>query len=53
MAIAGMSIGNGRGAYQTTTGQAVVLIALVIIIGCWTWAGRVMRLPEQQRVFVE
>lgn len=53
MALAGMSIGNGREAYQTSTGQIVVLIALVLVIGCWTWAGRVMRLPEQQRVFVE
>ena len=33
--------------------QIVVFIALLLVIGCWTWAGRVMRLPEQQRVFVE
>ncbi|MEM9521527.1 MAG: hypothetical protein AAGA37_19610 [Actinomycetota bacterium] len=53
MALAGMSIGNGRDAYRSSAGQIVVLIALVMVIGCWTWAGRVMRLPEQQRVFVE
>ncbi|MEM8747691.1 MAG: hypothetical protein AAGF91_13395 [Actinomycetota bacterium] len=53
MALAGMSIGNGRAAYQTSTGQVVVLIALAMVIGCWAWAGRVMKLPEQQRVFVE
>lgn len=53
MALAGMSIGNGRTAYQSSTGQAVVLVALTLIIGCWSWAGLVMRLPEQQRVFVE
>lgn len=52
MALAGMSIGNGRAAYQSSTGQIVVLIALAMVIGCWTWAGRVMKLPEQQRVFV-
>jgi len=53
MAAAGMSIGNGRAAYQSPTGQAVVMIALALVIGCWSWAGRVMRLPEPQRVFVE
>ena len=53
MALAGMSIGNGRDAYRSSAGQFVVLIALLMVIGCWSWAGRVMRLPEQQRVFVE
>ncbi|MEM9522090.1 MAG: hypothetical protein AAGA37_22470 [Actinomycetota bacterium] len=53
MALAGMSIGNGRDAYRTSAGQLVVLIALAMVIICWTWAGRVMRLPEQQRVFTE
>ena len=51
MALAGMSIGNGRAAYQSAAGQTVVLIALGLVIGCWAWAGRVMRLPEPQRVF--
>ncbi len=53
MALAGMSIGAGRSAYQTSTGQAVVLVALLFVIGCWAWAGRVMQLPQQQRVFRE
>ena len=51
MALAGMSIGNGRDAYRTSAGQAVVLLALLMIIACWLWAGRVMRLPEPERVF--
>ncbi len=51
MALAGMSIGNGRSAYQSPTGQVVVLVALAMIAGCWAWAGRVMRLPENERVF--
>ena len=51
MAIAGMSIGNGRSAYQTSIGQVVVLVALAMIAGCWVWAGRVMRLPRPERVF--
>jgi len=51
MALAGMSIGNGRSAYQSATGQSVVLIALGLVIACWLWAGAVMRLPEPDRVF--
>lgn len=53
MALAGISIGNGRDAYQSGTGQAIVSAALVLIIGCWFWAGRIMRLPETERVFCE
>ena len=51
MALAGSSIGNGREAYRTATGQVVVALALILVIGCWVWAGRVMRLPETERVF--
>jgi tight adherence protein B len=51
MALAGMSIGHGRAAYRTSSGQLVVLVALTLVIGCWTWAGQIMRLPDQQRVF--
>ncbi|MDH3754938.1 MAG: hypothetical protein OEU32_13795 [Acidimicrobiia bacterium] len=50
MALAGMSVGNGRSAYGTPTGQLIVVFALLIIIGCWLWAGAIMRLPEEQRV---
>ena len=51
MALAGMSIGNGRDAYRSTPGQAVVLAAVALVIGCWEWARRVMRVPEPERVF--
>jgi tight adherence protein B len=51
MALAGTSIGNGREAYRTSTGQMVVALALALVVGCWVWAGRVMRLPEADRVF--
>lgn len=51
MALAGMSVGTGRAAYQTPGGQALVVVALVLVIGCWIWAGRIMVLPEEQRVF--
>ncbi len=53
MALAGMSIGNGRASYQTSTGQLVVVAALVLIVGCWFWAAYIMRLPDERRVFIE
>lgn len=51
MALAGMSIGNGKAAYTTGTGQLVVAVALMTVVACWWWAGRIMQLPEPQRVF--
>lgn len=51
MALTGLSIGNGREAYGTATGQALVAVALLLVIACWVWAGRVMRLPTEDRVF--
>lgn len=51
MAVAGMSVGNGREAYQTPGGQLVVVVALALVLACWLWAGRVMRLPDEERVF--
>jgi tight adherence protein B len=51
MTLAGLSIGTGRAAYQTPVGQVLVVIGLAAMAGCWLWAGRLMRLPEEQRVF--
>ncbi len=53
MAIVGLSIGEGRVAYRSTMGQALVLAALGLMALCWMWAGRIMRLPPEQRVFAE
>lgn len=53
MALAGMSVGSGRSAYQTFEGQLLVLVAVGMTLACWVWAGRLMRLPEEQRVFYE
>ena len=53
MALAGLSIGNGRQAYGTPGGQLGVVLALAMVIACWLWSGRIMRLPEEERVFVE
>ena len=51
MALAGVSIGDGRAAYQTSAGQLVVIVALALVITCWVWAGRIMRLPDPERIF--
>lgn len=51
MALVGMSIGNGRDAYATTNGQLGVTFGLITLVTCWWWAGRLIRLPEEQRVF--
>jgi tight adherence protein B len=53
MALAGMSVGNGRAAYQTVHGQVLVIVALALVAVCWVWAGLVMRLPQHERVFTE
>ncbi|MGK2947100.1 MAG: type II secretion system F family protein [Acidimicrobiales bacterium] len=51
MALAGMSVGTGREAYQTPMGQVLVVAALLLVVACWLWAGRIMDLPEERRVF--
>ena len=51
MTLAGLSIGTGRHAYQTLMGQLAVAAGLGCVAGCWMWAGRLMRLPEEERVF--
>ena len=50
-AVAGLSIGTGREAYQTVLGQALVALGLAVVVGCWLWAGRIMVVPEEERVF--
>lgn len=51
MALAGLSVGDGRAAYRSGHGQLAVAIALGLVVTCWLWAGRIMRLPEPERVF--
>ena len=53
MALVGMSVGNGRAAYATPWGQTMVVIGIASVVACWVWAGRLLRLPEEQRVFFE
>ncbi|MGI8574505.1 MAG: type II secretion system F family protein [Egibacteraceae bacterium] len=51
MAVAGLAIGNGRAAYATGAGQLAALLGLLLMAGCWWWAGRILRLPTGERVF--
>lgn len=51
MALAGMSVGNGREAFATPTGQALTVVAIALIALCWVWSGFILRLPEERRVF--
>ncbi len=51
MAAAGLAVGNGRSAYITPLGQLAVLTALAMMAVCWRWAGRMLRLPTEDRVF--
>jgi tight adherence protein B len=53
MALAGMSVGNGREAYRTASGQLLVLLGIGMVVACWLWAAQLMKLPEEQRVFSE
>jgi tight adherence protein B len=50
MAVAGLSIGDGRAAFASAPGQAAVVVAVVLMAVCWVWAGRTMRLPDEERV---
>lgn len=51
MALAGLSIGTGRAAYETALGQLLVVAGLGVVVSCWAWAGRLLRLPAEERVF--
>ena len=51
MTLAGLSIGTGREAYQTVGGQIAVAGGLSVVAACWLWAGQLMKLPDEQRVF--
>jgi len=51
MALVGLSIGGGRDAYRSAGGQLAAVAAVAMVIACWLWSGRIMRLPEEERVF--
>ncbi len=51
MALMGLGIGRGRASYQTTTGQVLVAVGILVVIACWYWASSIMSLPAERRVF--
>lgn len=51
MALVGLSIGDGREAYQSALGQLLALGALAVLSACWIWSGRTLRLPNESRAF--
>ncbi|HEY8526866.1 MAG TPA: hypothetical protein VIL48_17980 [Acidimicrobiales bacterium] len=53
MALVGLTVGTGRAAYGTAWGQAMAVAGVLTVAGCWAWAGRLLRLPEERRVFPE
>ncbi len=53
MALVGLSIGDGRAAYAKPSGQVAAMLAVAMVVGCWVWSGRIMRLPEEERVFYD
>jgi hypothetical protein len=46
-----MTIGTGRAAYRTPFGQVAVVVGIAAVAVCWIWAGSLLRLPEEERVF--
>src|SRR5205085_5906210 len=52
MALCGLTIGNARAAYGTPFGQLATVFAVAMVGACWLWSGRLLRLPEEERVFV-
>ena len=51
MALVGLSIGGSSAAYESAEGQLAALAAVGMVVACWLWSGRIMKLPEEERVF--
>ena len=51
MALVGLQIGDGRAAYRTAGGQIAVVVGIALVAVCWMWAGRMLLIPSEQRVF--
>ena len=51
MALVGLSIGGSSAAYRSAEGQLAASAAIGIVVLCWLWSGRIMKLPEEERVF--
>lgn len=53
MALVGITIGEGADAYATAFGQTMVLVGFAVMAVCWVWAGHLLKLPEEERVFYD
>lgn len=51
MAFAGLRLGDGAEAFDSPAAQSAAVLAIVMIAACWWWASRIMRLPDERRVF--
>jgi tight adherence protein B len=51
MAAAGQAVGTGRAAFATPGAQLVGVAAAAMVAACWLWAGHLLRLPDEPRVF--
>lgn len=51
MAVAGQAVGTGRAAFASAQGQVVAVVAVAMVAACWLWAGHLLRLPDEPRVF--
>ena len=51
MAVAGLAIGPGRAAYRGSGAQLAVVVAVGAVVACWLWAGRLLVLPDEPRIF--
>jgi tight adherence protein B len=49
MALVGLSISGGHDAYRSAEGQLAALAAIGMVVACWLWSGRIMRLPDGER----
>lgn len=45
MALAGQSVGTGRGAFASPSGQLAAAIAVAVTWACWIWSGRLLTVP--------
>ncbi len=51
MAFAGLSLGDGSDAYRSGGGQIATVGAIGLVALCWWWAGRIMQVADERRVF--
>lgn len=51
MGFVGLRIGDGAESFRSLGGQVAAGTAVALIAVCWWWAGRIMRMPAERRVF--